>query len=36
VHEVLARLLAVRDDIDTGILLMFDGEQGRIELSGRP
>ena len=32
VHEVLARLLAVADDVDARILLLLDGEQGGIAL----
>ncbi len=34
VHEMLARLLAVADDVDAGILLQLDREQRRIEFSG--
>ncbi len=34
VHEMLARLLAVGDDVDTCVFLVLDGEQGRIELCG--
>ncbi len=32
VHEVLARLLAVADDVDAGVLLLLDGEQGGVAL----
>jgi hypothetical protein len=32
VHEVLARLLAVADDIQPGILLHLEPEQGRVGL----
>jgi hypothetical protein len=35
VHEVLARLLAVRDDIDPGVLLLLEPEQGRVALRVR-
>jgi hypothetical protein len=31
-HEVLARHLAVADDVDAGILLQFDREQSGVEL----
>ena len=34
VHEMLARLLAVADDIDAGILLQLKGEQRRVILGG--
>ena len=34
VDEVLARLLAVADDVDAGVLLLLDREQGRVELGG--
>ena len=34
VHEMLARLLAVADDVDAGVLLLLDGEQGGVELGG--
>ena len=32
VHEMLARLLAVGDDVDAAILLQLEGEQGRVAL----
>ena len=32
VHEMLARLLAIGDDVDAGILLLLDGQQRRIAL----
>jgi hypothetical protein len=32
-HEMLARLFAVGDDIDAGVLLAFDRKQGRVELA---
>jgi hypothetical protein len=32
--EVLARLLAVGDDVDAGILLQLDGEKRRVALAG--
>jgi hypothetical protein len=32
VHEVLARLLAVADDVDAGVLLHLQPEQGRVGL----
>ncbi len=32
VHEVLARLLAVADDVDAGVLLLLDGEEGGVAL----
>jgi hypothetical protein len=34
VDEVLARLLAVGDDVDAGILLKLDGEERRVALAG--
>jgi hypothetical protein len=34
VHEVLPRLLAVRDDIDAGGLLVLQGDEHRIALGG--
>jgi len=33
--EMLARLLAVADDVDTGIFLQFDGEQSGVEFALR-
>ena len=35
VHEMLARLLAIGDDIEPGILLLSDDEERRIALRGR-
>ena len=35
VHEMLARLLAVGDDVDAGVLLQLQREQRRVELAGR-
>ena len=32
VHEMLARLLALGDDVDAGILLQFDRQQRRVAL----
>src|SRR4249920_987396 len=32
VHEVLARLLAVGDDVDAGVLLLLEPEQGGVAL----
>src|SRR5262249_24266273 len=32
VHEMLARLLPVADDVDPGVLLGFDGENGGVAL----
>jgi hypothetical protein len=32
VHEVLARLLAVGDDLDAAVLLQLEREQGRVAL----
>ena len=33
VDEVLARLLAVGDDVDAGVLLQLDGEKRRVALA---
>src|SRR6266581_1847652 len=35
VHEMLARLLAVGDDVDAAILLQLEREQGRVALGVR-
>ena len=35
VHEMLARLLAVADDVDAGVLLQLDREQRGVELGRR-
>ena len=35
VHEVLARLLAVGDDVDAGVLLLLQDEQRRVALGAR-
>ncbi len=34
VDEMLARLLAIADDVDAGVLLLLDGEQGGVALGG--
>jgi hypothetical protein len=34
VHEVLPRLLAVRDDVDAGVLLLLQPEERCIALGG--
>ena len=34
VHEMLARLLAIGDDVDAGVLLQLDRKQRGIELAG--
>ena len=34
VHEMLARLLAVGDDVDAGVLLQLEREQRGVELAG--
>src|SRR6185312_16828128 len=34
-HEVLARLLAVTDDVDAGVFLQLDGEHGGVVYGGR-